>query len=287
MKLHVWKADVFAAEQAAGVPAACLLLGAESLTDGQMQAVASELAGFVQEVCFATPTDGGLMLRCFAPMAERVTWGASAFVALTALNGEGRLPAGTVTLRVGRRTYQADRLPTGGWALDVPSFAVDRGPVWPDDVLRALNLDPLRLEEEMGMALLEGEARVLLVPMHTAAALCDLRPDVERLAALADRERLDSVVVCTADRVRPSSDYRVRVFSPRLGLGEEAASPVANGALARFLLARGIWRGGRLTIEQGREYRNPNLLTFVGGQGGTPLRLEGRARLRLAGEYTM
>ncbi len=287
MKLFFWKADVFAADQAAGSPAACLLLGAEALHAGQMQAVANELKGFVQEVCFATPMKDSLAVRCFTPAAERMVGGASAFAALAALDDEGCLPNGTVTLRIGQRLHRAERLPTGGWVLDVPPFTVGRGLAWPDDVLRALNLDPLRLDEETGPALLEGDARVLLVPMHTAAALCDLQPDVERLTDLADRERLDSVVVCTADRVRPSSDYRVRVFSPRLGVWEEAASPVANGALARFLLMRGLWRGGRLIIEQGREYRGPNLLTFVGGQGENPLLLEGNVRIRMAGQYTL
>ena len=287
MALRFWKADVFAAGQAAGNPAACICPQGEgeSLSAGQMQAIARELAGYAHEVCFSEPTDGGLGLHSFTPAGELAACGYSALTVLTALASE--LPGDRVKLLAPGGESFARRLPDGLWAVAALPTVQGKLPMHEDDVCRALVFDNLYLDGGCGLALRTGAMRTLLVPIRTAEALTDIQPDVERLTDLAAKYALDYVLLYTGDRVLPAAHYRTRVFAPKLGYWEDQASGPANAALGESLLERGAWRGGTLTVEQGRSYRSPALVSLAAEGEGAARRVlfSGSARVRVVGEY--
>ena len=269
--------DVFTDRRYAGNPLA-VVLGADNLSDAQMQTIAREF-NLSETIFVMAPRDPAhtARVRIFFPTAEipfagHPTVGCALLLAdlagtpettITLEEEAGLVP---VTLRDGVAEFTAPVVP---FALP---FASDRALV-----AAALDLPEAALGPDIGLA--EGGPRFLYVPLTGLAALARARPIEPHWSALMAAAGVDSAYLYTPGQ---DCDFRARMFSPTAGIPEDPATGSATALLAARLLAAGKLAEGetRLTLHQGVEMGRPSTLRMAAVvQNGAlrQVRIAGRA----------
>ncbi len=232
---RVWWVDAFVGEGARGNPAVVVLLESE-LASSHCQQIASELS--VAETAFLRRHRDGWELRCFTPTVEVDLFGHASLAALHVLFSELATSEPEVVLmtRVGPL---AGRREGRQLVIELPRHEV--AAATPEGIERALG------HVEQAWTTEAGDVVALLASFD---ALCALDPDTVELFLVPA-----SLVIAVAEG-GIDSDLAIRVFAPRLGVREDAATGRAMCALAPIwyersgeerLLARQVsTRGGVL-----------------------------------------
>ena len=214
---RMWWVDAFIGEGARGNPAVVVLVEGE-LATVRCQRIAAELG--VAETAFLRWRRDEWELRCFTPTVEVELFGHASLAALHVLFVELEVGGPEVVLStrhspiVGRRVGR--RL-----AIELPRHEVAPAPV--EAFERALG--PV-------VEAWTTEAGDVVALLDSFDALCDLDPDAIELFVLPA-----SLVVAVAEGGL-DADLAVRVFAPRLGVKEDAATGRALCALAPIWHAR-------------------------------------------------
>lgn len=252
--------DVFTDRRYAGNPLA-VVLGADGLSDAQMQTIAREF-NLSETIFVMAPRDPAhsARVRIFFPTAEipfagHPTVGCALLMAelagtpetiITLEEEAGLVP---VTIRAGTAEFVAPVVP------GTLPFTPDRA-----QVAAALDLPETALGPDIGLAV--GGPRFLFVPVTGLHALAHARPIEPHWSALMAAAGVDAAYLYT-----PGSDcdYRARMFSPTAGIPEDPATGSATALLAARLLAAGKLGEGetRLTLHQGVEMGRPSILQLT------------------------
>lgn len=286
MRLAFRLVDVFSDQPLAGNQLA-VVLDAEGLDDGRMQAVAREF-NFSETTFVTAPTQDGCdwRVRIFTPstelpMAGHPTIGTS--VVLRSLDRAGdqavlQLGVGPTPVRIRPGWAEMDQRP--------PTY----GPEHPDPVAlaAALSVEPAALLDTGLPPQLVGTGLAhLMVPVRSLEAARRLRPRPDLWEATMTGEFADAAMYTfTRETVREGFDAHCRMFAPPAGGYEDPATGSAAGPLACYLTVR----GGDLAVagttsyrfEQGVEMgRNSIVEASVDLAGGlvTAVRVSGQARI--------
>ena len=242
--------DVFTSVAFAGNPLA-VVLDADELTTGQLQALAREFN--LSETAFplGAPAGASYGLRIFTPTVELPFAGHPSVGAAWVLHRLGRLPAGDVVQSCGAGLLPVT-VTSEGAALT--GGAVSCGePVDPAPLLAAVGLVAGDL---VGPAPRWAGAGIdfgyLLV---TPDAVGRARPDLSRLAAVGGA----GISVSAWD----GGTARTRVFAGGVGVAEDAATGSAALGFGIFLAAAGLLADGGVpyVVSQGVELGRPSTLT--------------------------
>lgn len=253
--------DAFVGDGLTGNPAAVCPL-TEWLPDDTMQAIACEMD--LSETAYFVPQGDEYGLRWFTPTVEARLCG-HATLASAAVFFDRVDPAATaIRFRSPQSGPLAVERRNDLLELDFPARIAT--PLAMDGIAEALGTAPvetLAAADYVGLAVLEDEA-----------AVRDLRPDMEKIAALAP-----VMVIVTAPG--EASDFVSRVFVPRAGIPEDPVTGSAHTTLAPYWSARlgkkslhGIQvseRGGELFCED----------------RGARIAIAGRAAIRQAGRIEL
>jgi predicted PhzF superfamily epimerase YddE/YHI9 len=230
---RVWWVDAFIGEGARGNPAVVVLLEGD-LPSSQCQQIAAELN--LAETAFLQRRRDGWELRCFTPTVEVDLFGHASLAALHVLFAELETVAPEVVLAT-QHAPIAGRRDGGDLVVELPRHEV--APTSLQGVERALG----DVREAW-----TTEAGDVVALLDSYDALCALDPDAVELFLVPA-----SLVIAVAEG-GVDADLALRVFAPRLGVREDAATGRAMCALApiwheRFgedrLLARQLsTRGG-------------------------------------------
>jgi trans-2,3-dihydro-3-hydroxyanthranilate isomerase len=242
-------ADVFTDRAFAG-NALAVFTNARGLAPAEMQALARELN--LSETVFVLPREGTgqARIRIFTPAREVPFAGhptlGTAFVLgsmtrrdeLTLETAQGPVPV--------RLERHGDQVRFGWMSQPLPK-------VVPFDdessLLAALGVP----RSEAPIAAYDNGIAHVFVTLATRAAVASLRPDLARLALIAEA----GVNVLTGD----GKCWKTRVFAPSLGVAEDPATGSAAGPLAVHLARFGrIAWGDTIEIEQGTEIGRPSRL---------------------------
>jgi trans-2,3-dihydro-3-hydroxyanthranilate isomerase len=278
--------DVFTERPLAGnqLP---VILNAEGLDDGRLQAIAREFN--YSETTFILPprhAKADWRLRSFTPKAEVFGTGHHTLGAWWALAAKEGLvlsdPETTFWQEIGESVLPVVITSAGGAPLRVamtqnkPHF----GDVLTDlaGLARALGLDPsdfgidfgadFDLERLKPQAVSTG-AMHLLTPVRSLSVLKRVRVDAERLIALARPLGCEGCYLFSLETREPDSVAHTRAFFPGIGIAEDPATGSAAGPLGALLASHGLlpegtWR----VIEQGDEIGRPSRIEVrvSGGQ---------------------
>jgi trans-2,3-dihydro-3-hydroxyanthranilate isomerase len=243
-------ADVFTDRALAGNQLA-VFTDARDLDEVTMQALALEL-GLSETVFVLPPREGGTVrLRIFTPSHEMRFAGHPCLGAAFVLGAPLQLGVIVCETLAGPVPVQLERDPAGGIVFGrmtqpVPSV----GPYERASELLAL----LGLSESLlPVEVYDNGARHAFVVVPAKEDVARLTPDFTALAA----HELIGAVVCAGS----GSSWKLRMFSPVAGMGEDAATGSAAGPLACHLARHGVvpW-GQELELEQGTEMGRPSLL---------------------------
>jgi trans-2,3-dihydro-3-hydroxyanthranilate isomerase len=243
-------ADVFTDRPLTGNQLA-VFTDARDLDEVTMQELALEL-GLSETVFVLPPREGGTVrVRIFTPQYELPFAGHP--VLGTAFVLGAPLQLGTIVLETGSGPVpveltrdESGRIVFGRMAQPVPTVQpYERG----EELLAALGV----AASELPVDVYDNGARHAFVVLASKDDVAALRPD---LNAIAGHELVGALAAAGA-----GTSWKMRMFSPIGGMGEDAATGSAAGPLACHLARHGVaaW-GEELEVEQGTEIGRPSRL---------------------------
>jgi PhzF family phenazine biosynthesis protein len=288
------KIDAFTMGTSAGNPAACIYLSkAADISEEEMQLIATELKGYVNEVVYLFPEKDGVYLRYYSSECEVDFCG-----------------HGTIAIMydyIGSHSALADRnmvrIRVKDEYLDVFNRLTDEGSVYitsPEPRYNALNLSvnemaaaldikPGGIGSGWGPALINAGLNTLIVPICNLSACLEMKPGEMKLKGFCLDNGIDIVLVYTQKTAGRNNNFRTRVFAPKYGYLEDPATGSGNSAFGYYLLKHGAWEGGTLNIEQNNSVNNPNTikLSAVKRDGGVRVLFGGAATVKIEGRYKL
>ena len=243
-------ADVFTDTALAGNQLA-VFTDARDLDELTMQALALEL-GFSETVFVLPPREGGTVrLRIFTPVNEIAFAGHPCLGAAFVLGAP--LQLGVISLETGNGIVpvELERDASGTIVFGRMTQPVPRVRPYEraDEMVAALGV----AGSELPIEVYDNGIRHAYVVLPSKAAVAALRPD---LAGLSGHD-LVGALACAGE----GASWKMRMFSPDDGIGEDAATGSAAGPLACHLARHGLvpW-GTEIEIEQGTEIGRPSRL---------------------------
>ncbi|NOZ32980.1 MAG: PhzF family phenazine biosynthesis protein [Alphaproteobacteria bacterium] len=274
MRYTYFMLDVFTRTRLTGNPLA-VILGADRLTDDQMQRVAREF-NLSETVFLRAPMNERHLtsLRIFSPRSEVAFAGHPTIGCAVLLGLRHRTSAVRIEEKIGVITALTERINsrTGHAAFGLPQlpFRVDRK-VPPERAIA----DTLGIfEDELGFenarpGYYSAGLPCLIVPVKNPRVLA--RVKIERRGwSEVFGETESSVYVVAPGNKKDGFDFVARMFDPMEGIDEDPATGSAAGALAGLLAEAGEFSDGPhdLSIQQGTAIGRPSTI-------GLQMRFEG------------
>lgn len=274
LEYHIY--DVFTDQPFAGNPLA-VVMGADGLSDAQMQVIAREF-NLSETIFVMAPRDPANMarVRIFMPVGEIPFAGHPTVGCALHLAGgqDGHIlleeEAGLVPvdIRSGQAEFIAPKIPV-------------RHPGKTDVALIASALDLSETAVGFGEhapGIWQGGPAFLYVPVAGLDDLATARPIEPFWSRLMSEAQVDSAYLYTPD----DSGFRARVFSPTAGIPEDPATGSASAILATQLLDSGTLPEGEthIPLRQGIEMGRPSrigLTAIVRGGDLREIRIRGGA----------
>ena len=288
--LNFKKLDAFTRGDSQGNPAGYVRLDeGQRLSEGEMQALARELKGFVNEVGYLSRAGDRFHLRFFSSECEVAFCGhATIAIMYDLISCDADLldtPELTVHVKAGampvlNRVRAEDAVYI---TAPRPEFLVRD--IHVEDVATALGTAVATLSQELPLEVVDGGLRTLIVPMETLADCLALNPNQERLRQFTADHDFDIVHVFAEETIFAANAYRTRVFAPKYGYLEDPATGSGNAAFGYYLRRHDSWRGD-IAVEQGPSRSRPNIVRLKLGEvdGMERIQFGGPATVRIIGQ---
>lgn len=286
--------DVFAESPCTGNQLA-VFPDAGHLSGTAMQTLALEM-GYAESsfILGGEDADGAWPVRIFTPFEEVPFAGhptlGTAFVIRTMLLDA---PRDEVALAV-----KAGRIPVRfeSDAADAPGFMRQRPPefgatVPHEPLAAALGVEPADLDTDHPAQVVSTGIPFLIVPFRALDGVRRARLREERYDALVEAHGHPAVFLACPEAFDAGNQFHARMFAPRYGVPEDAATGSANGCFAGWLV-RHRYRGAATVdarVEQGHAIRRPSLLSLRAREGDDGIEVEvgGRVHAIATGELTV
>lgn len=293
MALKFYTLDVFTDRRFGGNPLA-VVLGADDLTDTEMQAIAREFN--LSETVFVQASERpahSAKARIFTPKSEiafagHPTIGTAILLAeltTTAHNGEKDalivLEQGIGTVRVGARLRAA----SAAFAeFDAPKLPEAAGVLPPHDVLASgLGLIPSEVGFENHAPLCYAAGHTFaFVPVASLEAIRRARINGPHWERAFEQQGISGVYLYTRQCEHTSASFHARMFAPQVGIPEDPATGAAAIGLAGVIHHFDRLPDGthKRVLEQGYEMGRPSriaLTLMVNGGKLATVRIGGSA----------
>jgi PhzF family phenazine biosynthesis protein len=286
------KLDAFSSGKSTGNPAGCIYLSKiGDISEEEMQLIARELKGFVNEVVYLFSEKDGIFFRYFSAECE------------VGFCGHGTVAAmfDYISTQPGLLGQDVIRIRVKNEYLDVYNRLKDEGCVYimapePEykavalkvgEISSALGVEESNIDSDTEPALINAGLNTLIVHIAGILACLALRPDEATLKAFCLDNDVDIILVYSRETASKKRDYRTRVFAPRFGYLEDPATGSGNSAFGYYLLNQRTWDGANLTIEQNGSFDHPNVvrLSTVQKDGRTRVIFGGAATVKIDGQY--
>ncbi|MEI8297024.1 MAG: PhzF family phenazine biosynthesis isomerase [Pseudomonadota bacterium] len=294
----VFQIDVFTNQLFAGNPAG-VVLGAEHLTEAEMQALACELNN--SDSAFVLPADGpdhDVQLRFFTPSREVGFVGHATVAAHLARLASGEAAVGRLRQK-SRSGIQSVEI-SGTVAAPRVSVSIPPPLFQPaiDESLRrrlldVFGIDTAALDPKCPLVVTKRASTRLMIGLRSADALAALQPDLEELKRLTPHIGADGYFLFVRDARGPGTT-EARLFSPVLGIPEDPVSGNAHGMLGAYLVAHGLVPvvNGRATLRgyQGRSmdrHGEVDVEVEVADGAATTITISGTARVVFTTQITL
>ena len=288
------KIDAFTSGKSAGNPAGCIYLRKTGdISEVDMQLIARELKGYVNEVVYLFPEKDSIFFRYYSAECEVDFCGHGTIAAMYDYisTHSDLLNRYSVKIRV-KDEY-----------LDVYNRLKEEGSVYimaPEPRHNDLNLSKTKiaaaldikqgaLSASWGPALINAGLNTLIVPLSGLSTCLEMKPGEMKLKGFCLDNGIDTVLVFSQETAGKKNDFRTRVFAPKYGYLEDPATGSGNSAFGYYLLKQGAWEGGTLNIEQNNSFDDPNSvkLSTVKKDGKVRVLFGGAAMVKIEGQYKL
>jgi len=251
--IEVGVVNAFVKNGAGGNPAG-VVLDADSLTEVAMQSLAAQV-GYSETAFVSKHANGGFRLDFFTPNRRIADCGHATVAAFSHMAAKGLVTDGETV----KHTVDGPRKII---IRDGQAFMEQLAPEYDEAVdtravLASLGLDAGHLMAGHAPLVVNTGNRFMLVAVQDAAVLAAIKPDQNKIEAISEAHDLIGYYVFTLDA--EGADATARMFAPRYGIPEEAATGMAAGPLACLLHDQFGIAKATFTIEQGRYMSAPSV----------------------------
>ncbi|HPQ54400.1 MAG TPA: PhzF family phenazine biosynthesis protein [Spirochaetota bacterium] len=288
------KIDAFTTGGSPGNPAGCVHLhSTDDITPDEMQRLAAELKGFVNETVFLFPEKESVYVRYYSSECEVDFCGHGTIAAMydCIQNTPALLEEGTVQIRVKDEiltVYNRIR-EDNSVHISAPLPKYPGTPLTADIIAEALGVETIHIPGGLPVDMVNGGLNTLLVPVDTLECCTSILPDIETLKNFCIQNDIDIILVFTGHTAAEECRYRTRVFAPKFGYLEDPATGSGNSAFGYYLMKENLWDGTPLVIEQGQDIGNPNIIRLgtTGTGDARQVTFGGSAVVRIKGRYIL
>ena len=251
MEVEVHIVNAFIDGDEGGNPAG-VVLDANGLSASQKLAVAARVG--LSETAFVSASHSAtLKLEFFTPTRQIAHCGHATIATFCLLRQLGTLPEGWHSKETidGNRNIRIES-ELAFMEQSAPTYTpIEPGSEAWKSVNRSLDISGSRLREGVAPCVVNTGNSFLVVPLDSEQTLSSLQPDFGLIEKLSDRFDLVGFYPFTLSAKRPGRIAGARMFAPRYGIREEAATGMAAGPLACYLYdVMGLAHASML-IEQG------------------------------------
>lgn len=254
--------NAFSNQNQGGNPAA-IVLNADSLSKKKMQTIAKEVGDLElarMTVFISKPENlsNDYRLQFFTPIKQIPHCGHATIAAFNYLAQSGVEKKSAITKETidgirkivvkGNMTFMEQRAP------NYKNPFVD---VTLEELSQALQISPQEFMTDPQPEIVSTGNQFLIIGVKSPAILQKIKPNLPLIKEISDR--LDLVAFYVFALGTHDVDGEARMFGPRYGIDEEAASGTASGALACYLYDKHNLKKASFKIEQGRYMANPSV----------------------------
>lgn len=290
------KMDAFTDGSSGGNPAAGIFLDAlDDISENQMQQIALELKGFVNEVAYVAQIDNStFQLRYFSSEREVEFCGhATIAVMYDLISHDSKLLAqDSLTIVTNQATLRIEnRVETEGAVLIAsppPRFTTCE--IEQEKIGSALKISTESINASLPTDIINAGLQTLVVPISSLNELLAISPNEGLLKAFCEDNNLDIIIVFSQEVTTSQNAYRSRVFAPTFGYLEDPATGSGNAALGHYLLKQQLWDGKVISVEQNAlrdNYNTIKLLAQVDSNKNMQVVFGGQSVTKLTGEYIL
>ena len=286
------KIDAFTDGRSSGNPAGCVYLNKrDDISDDEMQLIARELKGFVNEVVYVFPDKDGYFLKFYSSECEVAFCGHGTIAAMhyCIKNNPELFAKDSIQIRV--RDYVLEIYNTikkdDSIHILAPNPTSHQVTIEIGQIASKLNLDREGIHKDYDMGVVDAGLNTLIVPIRSLNECLEMEPDQSSLKSFCLEHGIDIILVFTTEVSDKNNDFRTRVFAPKYGYLEDPATGAGNSAFGYYLINGKLWDGGELTIEQNNRYDFPNIvkLRTIKKEGKVFVTFGGSAMVKIEGQY--
>lgn len=245
MILSVFQVDSFTTKILEGNPAG-VVLNADGLTDGQMQAIAREMNKSETAFIFNRKgQDYDIEVRFFTPTREVPICGHATIAAHYVYSREQGIDHGTIVQKTKAGILPVEIVPEDGdKRIVMTQAAIEYGAVLEGEnrrrLLEGLGLPAECLDGSLPIQIVSTGHSKVMVPIRTKEVLDSIRIDSAVLSDLSGRIGCNGFYAFTFDAQEPGILVGGRMFAPAIGIEEDPVTGNANGPLGAYLTRYGV-----------------------------------------------
>lgn len=248
------KIDAFATKNSDGNPAGYILLDSFcDINDEEMQKIAKELKGYVNEVGYISKTDKDTYkLRYFSSEREVEFCGHATIAIMYDIiknnkdlenTKEIKIITNKGLLIVQNRIKEEDAVFI---MSPIPEFSTKQ--VLREKIAEALKIKALDISDEPEV--INAGLETLIVSINSLKVMLNIKPRLEELKEFCTNNNIDIIEVFCTEVESLKNAYRTRVFAPTFGYLEDPATGSGNSAFGYYLLKHRKWNGEIISVEQ-------------------------------------
>jgi PhzF family phenazine biosynthesis protein len=293
-KFHFKKIDAFATQKSGGNPAGYIWLDSKAdISTAEMQRIAQELKGFVNEVGYICKTgENKFDLKYYSSEREVDFCGHATIAIMYDLikNNDNLRQFNLLKIQTNRGELEVENRIEHENAVFIMSPIPEVKKEIPDigKISAGLKIQVNEIDMSMPIEIINAGLWTLIVPIKTLKSILSIFPDIDELKEFCISSCIDIIEVITKDVADKTHNYRTRVFAPTFGYLEDPATGSGNSAFGYYLLNNDKWDRETLTIEQNEKIDNYNIVKLRKRKDDNNIErvlFGGGAITRIDGEY--
>ncbi len=239
-RCRLFHVDAFTRRRFCGNPAV-VVLDADSLSEDEMQTIATEVNGETAFVLEAEDTTHDMRVKFFTPRHPVPFVGHATIAAQYVRAKKDGAPRGKVRQWTAAGVLEIEVMDADGdLRIGITQNPPSLGPVLPDhhrsQVLNALGISSPSLQGDCPLQIMSKGSTRLLVALRSADLLSSLKPDFAELARLTSHVGAEGYFVFALTQEDGAVQTQSRMFVPALGIPEDPVSGNAHGMLGVYLV---------------------------------------------------
>lgn len=290
------KIDAFATNKSSGNPAGYIKLSSkEDITTNQMQKLARELKGFVNEVGFLFQNTEDILEFKYYSSEREVDFCGHATIAIMydlIKNDSNLTNTETFTILTNRGVLKVENRIKDEDSVFIMSPVPYKKTVSlsNEQIADGLQIKTGEIDNALSVSVINAGLTTLIVPIKSLNSIIKIHPNIDYLKSFCISNDIDIIEVFTSDVSDISNDFRVRVFAPTFGYLEDPATGSGNSAFGYYLLDNNKFDKHTIVIEQNNNRENYNIVKLqkrLDEEGNERILFGGGAIKRIDGKYLL